>query len=258
MSSDPRPDSLAGSGAGVRVAIIDSGVHVDHPHVGASIAGGVGIDAHGLTSDDFIDRLGHGTAVAAAIHEKAPGARLHAVRIFGGALATNITTLVAAIDWAIAARMHLVNLSLGTSQAGHEPRLRAAVERATAAGVLLVAASDDGGMRWLPGSLPGVLPVLADATCPRDTFRVEHRAGAAVFCASPFPRPIPGVPPEKNLSGISFAVANMTGFVARVLTPGTPRQALADVVAALCAGDATQERFVISLKKRSSATVCQE
>ena len=27
---------------------------------------------------------------------------------------------------------------------------------------------------------------------------------------------IPGVPPERNLNGISFAVANMSGFVARV------------------------------------------
>ena len=38
-----------------------------------------------------------------------------------------------------------------------------------------------------------------------------------IFRASPYPRPVPGVPPERNLKGISFAVANMTGFVARVL-----------------------------------------
>jgi len=35
------------------------------------------------------------------------------------------------------------------------------------------------------------------------------------FSASGYARPIPGVPPERNLNGISFAVANMTGFVAR-------------------------------------------
>jgi hypothetical protein len=29
------------------------------------------------------------------------------------------------------------------------------------------------------------------------------------------PRPIPGVPVERNLSGLSFAVANATGFLAR-------------------------------------------
>ena len=31
------------------------------------------------------------------------------------------------------------------------------------------------------------------------------------------PRGIPGLPPEHNLKGISFAVANMTGFLARAL-----------------------------------------
>jgi len=36
-----------------------------------------------------------------------------------------------------------------------------------------------------------------------------------MFRASGYPRPVPGVPPARNLHGISFAVANMTGFVAR-------------------------------------------
>jgi len=35
------------------------------------------------------------------------------------------------------------------------------------------------------------------------------------FFASGYPRSIPGVPQERNLNGVSFAVANMTGFVAR-------------------------------------------
>ncbi|MYG21824.1 MAG: hypothetical protein F4168_05470, partial [Gemmatimonadetes bacterium] len=41
--------------------------------------------------------------------------------------------------------------------------------------------------------------------------------GDAVVAASPYPRPIPGVPVERNLSGISFAVANVTGVLASVL-----------------------------------------
>ncbi len=35
--------------------------------------------------------------------------------------------------------------------------------------------------------------------------------------ASGFPRPIPGVPPDQNVSGLSFAVANASGFLALVL-----------------------------------------
>src|SRR4029077_11474568 len=69
--------------------------------------------------------------------------------------------------------------------------------------------------RWLPGSLPGVIAVRVDAECPRHEYRVSGCNGSTVFLASGFPREIPGVPPERNLNGISFAVANMTGFVAR-------------------------------------------
>ncbi len=49
-----------------------------------------------------------------------------------------------------------------------------------------------------------------------------------IFRASPYPRPVPGVPPDRNLKGISFAVANMTGFVARVLE-SAPAATIEDV-----------------------------
>jgi subtilisin family serine protease len=190
----------------VRVAIIDSGVHAEHPHVNG-VSGGIGIGY-----PDYIDRIGHGTAVTAAIREKAPDAELFAVKVFDCSLAAPIETLVAAIDWAICNRIRVVNLSLGTSNPEHEPVLRSAVARATEHRMILVSACEDAGVRWLPGSLPGVVPVALDWECPR----AEYRAGP-VFHASGYPRPIPGVDPARNLNGISFAVANMTGFVARFL-----------------------------------------
>ena len=206
----------------VRVAVIDSGVHVGHPHVGA-IAGGVAFDEDGRKHDDYLDRLGHGTAVTAAIQEKAPDAELYAVKVFDRTLGTRIAALVKAIDWAAAEGMHVANLSLGTSKPEHEAALRDAVERATVRGLLIVSARDDEGVRWLPGSLPGVIPVQLDWTCPREEYRVADIDGLTIFRASGFPRPIPGVPPERNLNGISFAVANMTGFVARVLKTSSER-----------------------------------
>jgi hypothetical protein len=65
----------------------------------------------------------------------------------------------------------------------------------------------------LPGSPAGVVGVGAGRSCPRECFR--YRDG--VFLASPYPRPVPGIPPERNLRDVSFAVTNMTGFVARTL-----------------------------------------
>jgi subtilisin family serine protease len=122
------------TGRGVRIAVVDSGVHAAHPHVG-SVAGGVGIDDDGREYDDYVDRLGHGTAVAAAIREKAPDAEIYAVKVFDRSLSTRISALVAAIDWSAANGMHLVNLSLGTARMEHERVLTEAIARAAALGL---------------------------------------------------------------------------------------------------------------------------
>ena len=210
------------TGVGVRIAIVDSGVHVGHPHVGG-VAGGIAIDERGLQDSDYVDRLGHGTAITAAIREKAPDAELFAVKVFDRALATNMAALIAGIDWALGAGVHLINLSLGTSRTQHETALREVVSRATLAGVVIVAARSDQGVRWLPGSLPGVLPVEVDWTLPRDRYVAISMEDRVVFRASGFAREIPDVPPERNLHGISLAVANMTGFAARALEGASER-----------------------------------
>lgn len=192
------------SGRGVRVAVVDSGVSFPHPHIPA-LAGGRG---------DFADRLGHGTAVAAAILEKAPDAAVYAVRVFDRTLSTSIDKILAALDWCIEHQMHAVNLSLGTTNQSHRAAFEQAVARLAAAGVVLVAARESSGAPCLPGCLPGVISVGLDWECPRDTYRSIESDGQPLFLTSGYPRPIPGVPPERNLHGISFAVANMTGFVA--------------------------------------------
>lgn len=213
----------AATGRGVRVAVIDSGVHAGHPHVGA-VEGGVSFAADGARGVDAVDRLGHGTAVAAAIREKAPDATLVPVKVFDRELRATADALVAAIDWAVDARVQIINLSLGTANAAHETRLTAALARAAAAGVCLVAAAEQDGTRWLPGSLPHAVGVLLDWSCPREQAEVQvHLDGATrrvTIRASGYPRPIPGVPPERNLKGVSFAVANVTGLLCLHLSRG--------------------------------------
>src|SRR5262245_14436883 len=231
MFTEALQDRMPGTGRGIRVAIVDSGVDAGHPHV-RSVAGGIGIDDAGAMSGDFADRLGHGTAVTAAISEKAPEARLYAVRVFGPSFATNIKSMVAAIDWAVRHRMHLINLSLGTSQPRYEQALREAVDHATAAGVLIVAARDEGETRSFPGSFPGVVSVRADGSCPHDRFLIQRQPDALIFRASPQP-PSGALPPKAGVQGSAFAVANMTGFIARVLEPNHARYTLADAVRAL-------------------------
>ncbi len=205
------------SGRGVRVAVIDSGAHAAHPHVGR-VVGGVEIGEDGEVGSDFVDRLGHGTAVAAAILEKAPDAEIFAVKVFRGRLATTAQAILGAIDWAVDQGIGLINVSLGTVEEAHRDAMAAAVERARGAGSLIVSPAEHEGRRWLPGSLPGVIGVLLDWECSRDELRILSGEGDSVrLAASGYPRPIPGVSPELNLKGVSFAAANVTGFLARAI-----------------------------------------
>lgn len=213
-----RPAEGAGRPARiVRVAVVDSGVHASHPHIGG-VAGGIGIDEHGQPHDDFVDRLGHGTAVTAAIIEKSPSAEIIAIKVFDRELAASGAALIAACEYALTTNAQIVNLSLGTQNVEHERALGDAVKRLRERGAVVVAAGAQSGIRWLPGSLPGVWAVRLDWTVPRETCWLDHLdAGGGSFRASGFPRPIPGVPPERNVKGLSFAVANVTGIVARLL-----------------------------------------
>src|SRR4051794_1982806 len=195
------------SGRGVRVAVIDSGVNARHPHI-SGVAGGVSIGDRGeIEPDSYSDALGHGTAVMAAIQEKAGDAQYYAVQLFRASLGTTTDRLIQALEWAIEQRMDVVNLSLGTRNPDYVARFEALIGRANQIGVLLVAARDADGQPCFPGSLPGVFSVGLDWDCPRNRYRFEQADSAVVFYSSGFPRSIPGMPRERNLQGISFAVA---------------------------------------------------
>jgi subtilisin family serine protease len=209
------PEPFTGyTGRCIKVAIIDSGVNPAHPHVGG-VVGGTRITSSEDSTNDYLDYIGHGTAVAGAIREKSPDALLFAVKVFDRALTTNIEAIIKAIDWCIENEIDVVNLSLGTVNVEHREKFEAAVARAAGKGAVIVAAREMSGQPSLPGCLRSVIGVAADWDCPRDTYRVAGRDDDPIFVASAYPRDIPGVPRERNLNGISFAVANMTGFVTR-------------------------------------------
>ena len=192
-------DLRPATGRGIRIVVVDSGVHASHPHVG-SVAGGVSVSATGELGRDYVDRLGHGTAVTAAIREKAPEAEIWVARVFERRLDTTLDALVSAIDWAVAHRADLVNLSLGTANQLHVERLEAAVNVASAAGVWVVAAGEQDGARWLPGSLAGAVAVTLDWTLPRDACVLTRRADGhprrtGIGLST---QPIPGVTPSSE------------------------------------------------------------
>jgi hypothetical protein len=183
-----------------KVAILDSGIHAGHPHVGEVLSG---FNATGMgADDDWLDRIGHGTAVAGAIRSFAPDSDLLAVKIFEGGLRTNIDIILRGIEWALDQGADLINLSLGTTNEAHAARLSEWVAKGS---IWLSAATA------YPGMLDGVIGINLDPTLERNQLRL---LGPMRFAASPYPQEIPGVSREKNLQGISFAVANATGLLA--------------------------------------------
>ena len=182
----------------MKIAVIDSGISAVHPHVRA-ISGGIGVTGAEGWMEDTSDRLGHGTTVAAVIREKVPDADLFAVKVFDRNLSVRAEVIGRALNWCRYHGMDLVNLSIGVDDASQRAALESAV-----AGLLVVSVASQ-----LPGCLPGVIAVAATEACPRDEFRYHE----GVFYASPYPRPAT----RSAFKGVDFAVANMTGIVARVL-----------------------------------------
>lgn len=201
---------MSSTGRGLKIAVIDSGVNLRHPHITSHTRRVV------FTPDENgEDTLGHGTAVMAAIQEKAPDAEYWAVKIFGTTLRTRSSRLLAAIEWCIENEIDIVNLSLGTPNLESRAGLEALIARGSARRTLLVSARHSGLRPVLPGILDGVVGVHLDPALSRDSWRAGYSSeGSLQFWASGYPRPLPGVAEERNLSGVSFAVANMTGIIA--------------------------------------------
>ena len=221
----------ASTGAGVKVALIDSGVNAQHSHVG-SVAGGIHFFLNEentvQTSPDYPDHIGHGTALAGVVRAKAPQAELYAVKIFTDHLATAFPVLEAALGWAIKQRMKIINLSLGLINPQHRQPLSALVAQAQAANLILIASSPPDRSDVLPATLPGVIGVAADESCAWD----EHRTltdSPVPFRAHPYPPPLPGPAPTQNVYGHSFASAHIAAALAlraerhSDLTPETAR-----------------------------------
>ncbi len=197
----------------VRIAVIDSGVHPGHPHISAGhLLPGAAVLADGSLEPGeaaVLDRLGHGTAVTAAIQELAPDALILPIRVFREALRASPRALIAAMDWASAQGAHFINLSLGTTNPAHTDHFAAAVTRSSARIVAPRNAADHAPC-W-PGMLAGVIAVGLDWDVPRGTARL---GADGVHYASGYPRPIEGVAQQRNLHGISFATAQVTGLAA--------------------------------------------
>src|SRR5687767_8736150 len=111
-AASARVPFASATGKGLKIAVLDSGVNLRHPHITARTQRVLLAPQESLRADDV---LGHGTAVMAAIQQKAPDADYYALKLFGATLRTSTDRLLDALHWAVKNRMDIVNLSLGVS-----------------------------------------------------------------------------------------------------------------------------------------------
>lgn len=152
-------------GAGVRVAILDTGLAI-HP----DLAGGV-LDAKSFVGGDYYDRSGHGTHCAGIVGARQDGQGVVGVAplcdlLIGKVLDDSGSGLgagiAAGIRWAMSAGADVISMSLGSPQ--DDPQIVRAIRDATAAGCFVIAAAGNSGRRDdvnSPGRLPETIAVGA-------------------------------------------------------------------------------------------------
>lgn len=201
-----------------RIALLDSGVNANHPHIreNGSVLPGPFVDDDGILIDDPTpgDLIGHGTCAAAAILDLAPENIILSIRIFKHEPRCSVPHLLTALEFAIASGVEWVNLSLGTTLPSESPGLEKLLTMAQERGVTVVAPAQVGGLPCFPGALAGCQGVLADDSLSRQQPEKRQHGDGEYWFASPRPRELPGLPAAANLSGVSIAAANLTGYLA--------------------------------------------
>jgi subtilisin family serine protease len=214
----------AASGAGVKVAVIDTAIDAGNPALSGVIA-----DEYDAMPDVEQKDRNHGTSVAGLIagvgpfRGMAPGATIYHARAFEGGRST-MDVILDALDWAAGKDVAIINMSFVGPD---NDLLKAASANARARGMVLVAAAGNNGPGapyGYPGAYPGVIAVTA--TDADDALMPEANRGPYVYVSAPgvaMLAPVDGG--TDAVTGTSFAAAIVSGAVANLIHENPNRTA---------------------------------
>jgi subtilisin family serine protease len=215
----PQAHAIA-KGDNVLVAVIDSGIDVNHPELAGSVA--ESFEALAIPGSPHK----HGTAIAGLIaaHARlmgaAPGARILAVRAFdakdAGAESTTFIIL-RGIDWAAAHGARVINMSFAGPP---DPAIHRTLEAAYKKGIVLVAAAGNAGAAsppLYPAADPKVIAV--SATDADDKLFEQSNRGRHITVAAPGVQILVAAPDSSYdvSSGTSYSAAEVSGIVALMI-----------------------------------------
>ncbi len=232
MASDSVPDLWSairedtswerGTGRGVRVAVVDSGIDTEHPDLKGKVRGSVEavaedgkINFHPSTSGD---QAGHGTACAGIITSIAPEVELYSVKVLGPNASGSGDMFLVGLDYAIKQKFQIINLSLGTTKRDYFAPLHDLLDRAYHAGCIIVAAANN-----LPyPSYPSIFSSSVVSVVKRaggNPFSFGYRYGHVIELVAP------GVEVKttwpgggyRQLTGNSFACPYVVGIIALLI-----------------------------------------
>ena len=229
---------LHGKGAGVKIAIIDSGVEASHPALGGlSLVDDIAIvhqdDGLVIEAGEGRDVFGHGTAVAWSVLQTAPEAQIGSFRVLDGRNLSKSHAVCRAALLAIERGYHVINCSIGAGIKEQVLMYKDWVDRAYLAGVHVVAACNNMDFRKLewPGHFTSVITVNMLAAPQDDRLYLNQGSSLVEFAAQGVNVRVPwkgGLTIETT--GSSFAAPRAAGLLARLLSarPGLrPLQAKA-------------------------------
>jgi len=233
------------TGAGVIVAVVDTGVDFTHPYLQGVLAPGgydfIGQDFDPAEERNFLDddgdglvdeQYGHGTFVASLVHTVAPDALLLPVRVLDDEGFGTASTVAAGIIWATDAGATVINVSVDMPV--ESGAVKDAISYALQRDVVVVAAAGNEGAPDVifPARFSGVIAVAA--TDAQGVVAPFSNTGSRVSVVAPGVSVLGAVPMDlaptgtAHWSGTSFSSPLVAGTAAlvRALNPAMSESAV--------------------------------